>query len=126
MTDASDESREAPSPEAAWIPFEGGASLGATGTEGGVIVRDDEHPLGARVTLERGGAIGSYAITCGVYGWMVHTCSSSDRAAAEAAFEVIEAELAAILDAIPCADEMESDRYDEVVAMIGAFVDRHP
>jgi hypothetical protein len=126
MTDRPGEDREASLPEAAWGPFEGGASLGAAGTEGGVIVRDDEHPLGARVTLERGGVIGAYAITCGVYGWMVHTCFFGDRAAAEAAFEVIEAELAAILRAIPDADEMESERSDEVVAMISAFVDRHP
>jgi len=44
------------------------------GSEGGVIVRDEEHALGARITLETGCGIAPYAITCGIYGWMMHTC----------------------------------------------------
>ena len=57
----------------AWHPFEDGASIGQAGSEGGVIVRDDEHPWGARITLERDGGFAPFALTCGIYGWMVHT-----------------------------------------------------
>ena len=42
-------------------------------SEGGVILRELEHPDGARIALERGGAVSPFAITCGIYGWMVHT-----------------------------------------------------
>lgn len=54
-----------------WIPFENGTTVGTTGSEGGTILRDELHPDGARITLER--TASQFAITCGVYGWMVHT-----------------------------------------------------
>ena len=37
---------------AGWIPAENGATLGHTGSEGGVIGMDEEHTDGARITLE--------------------------------------------------------------------------
>jgi hypothetical protein len=40
-----------------WTPFENGTSLGATGSEGGTILRDELHPDGARITLERTGSV---------------------------------------------------------------------
>ena len=54
-----------------WLPFENGTTIGATGSEGGVILRDELHPHGARITLEQTST--GFAITCGIYGWMVHT-----------------------------------------------------
>ena len=51
-----------------WIAFENGSSIGATGSEGGTILRDELHPAGSRITLERTAT--RFAITCGVYGWM--------------------------------------------------------
>ena len=56
-----------------WSPFEGGRSMGLVGSEAGVIVLDDELADGARITIERNCQSAPYAITCGVYGWMVHT-----------------------------------------------------
>jgi hypothetical protein len=57
-----------------WLAFASGSTLGATGSEGGRIARDEEHVAGARVTLE---ALDSepetFAVTCGVYGLFVHT-----------------------------------------------------
>ncbi|MCP3856235.1 MAG: hypothetical protein GY745_13965 [Actinomycetia bacterium] len=49
-----------------------------------MIVLDEEHVDGARITPERD-AHAPWSITCGVYGWMVHTrfFSSQDEAAAE-------------------------------------------
>ena len=48
---------------------------------------DEEHPLGARVTLEEGGTTAPWSITCGLYGSMVHTafCASEDEARAKLA-----------------------------------------
>ena len=56
-----------------WYTFNRGATLGTEGSERGVIVTDEEHALGARLTLERGTQTAPFAITCGVYGWLVHT-----------------------------------------------------
>lgn len=48
-----------------WYSFDEGRSIGLRGTEEGVIIRDDEHPEGARITLERDGRT-PFAITCGI------------------------------------------------------------
>ena len=46
-----------------WAAFNDGKSLGTSGSEGGTIRRDDEHDLGARVTLEEGGSVAPWSIT---------------------------------------------------------------
>jgi hypothetical protein len=56
-----------------WLPLENGGTLGQTGSEEGTIVRDQEHPLGARISLERDCRVAPFAITFGIYGWMLHT-----------------------------------------------------
>lgn len=39
----------------------------------GKILKDEEHPMGARVTLEDKGHVAPFAITLGIYGRMFHT-----------------------------------------------------
>jgi hypothetical protein len=39
-----------------WQPFDNGATVGQRGSEDGVTLRDEEHDLGARITLERDAA----------------------------------------------------------------------
>ena len=56
-----------------WHLSEDGATLGQAGSEEGIVVRDEEHSLGARITLEREASIAPFAITCGIYGCMMHT-----------------------------------------------------
>jgi len=68
-----------------WHPFENGSTIGQPGSEQGVTVRDEEHSLGARITLERAAGSAPFAITCGIYGWMLHTrfFGSEDEANAQ-------------------------------------------
>ena len=49
---------------------------GATGSEGGIVLYDEEYKESCRITLEK--CENYYAITCGVYGAMVHTAFSDD------------------------------------------------
>jgi hypothetical protein len=77
-----------------WHAFGDGRSTGTKGSEGGTIVLDEEHPGGARITLEQGGHTAPWAITCGVYGLMVHTRFFADRSTAEAEYEAMKRPLA--------------------------------
>lgn len=48
---------------------------GDVGSEGGEVILDEEYKASCRITLEK--CKRYYAITCGVYGAMVHTAFSN-------------------------------------------------
>jgi hypothetical protein len=109
-----------------WAPFDDGVSLGEDGSEGGVILREDEYRGDARITLERTGRA-AFAITCGVYGWMVHTRFFSTLEEAQREYAAMQPELAAIADSLPFTTDPNLDaKMGAVSAMMGRFVDEFP
>jgi hypothetical protein len=110
----------------AWNDFNQGKSIGTRGSENGLVLRDEEHESGARVTFEQGGYTAPFSITCGIYGWMMHTCFFSIQHDAEVAFGVIKDELVEILKIIPFdSDPDMENKTNEVIQEIGRFVNRH-
>jgi hypothetical protein len=111
---------EPPAPPA-WTAFEDGASIGQPGTEGGVIVRDDDHPWGARITLERSADAVAFAITCGIYGWMMHSRWLPTLEQAESEFAQMRDAISAILEMIPLSSNPQAD---EKMRAAGDAMDR--
>ncbi len=110
-----------------WEPFDAGATIGQEGSECGDIVRDEEHLRGARITLERDTPTAPFAITCGVYGWMVHTRSFPTEADAVSQFEAMKGALTEIIAAIPSADVPEADvRMGSVSEALSLFIQQYP
>src|SRR5215471_20119996 len=111
----------------AWYPFDQGSTIGQSGSEDGVIVRDDEHPVGARITLERNAPTAPFTITCGIYGWMVHTRFFRAEAESDAEYESMRDALASILDVVPEVSEVEEDeKVNRVDQAITAFLEQFP
>lgn len=109
-----------------WYPFEAGSTIGKTGSENGIILHDEEYRGGARITLERDGYT-PFAITCGIYGWMVHTRFFATEQKADEAFEVMKVELARLVDLIPSRTDPEvSTRTSEVGEAIRVFIESFP
>lgn len=81
-----------------WSFFDSGKTIGTIGSEEGVIIRDEEHSEGARLTLESDGVTAPYSITSGVYGVFFHTTFVSSRDKAESIFEEMKAEIGGYLD----------------------------
>jgi hypothetical protein len=107
-----------------WRQFNKGQSIGGRGSESGIIIRDEEHDDGARVTLERGG-YKPFSITCGIYGWMVHTAFFASEHDAQKTFERMKIEIENILRLIPMVDDSEADAKSGVVSKaIAAFVSK--
>ncbi len=110
------------------MPYDKGRSLGLRGSESGPVIRDDEHPDGTRITLESNLSRVSFlarAITCGIYGWMVHTRFFDKESDADVAYDAMRLELAQILPLIPYLDDPEFDaRMEHVTTAIAAFVER--
>lgn len=78
-----------------WKPFENGTSIGKTGTENGTILADEECEGYGRITLE---TCPKYdAVTCGVYGSMVHT-AFSDKEHSKQMYQSLKAELMAFFE----------------------------
>jgi hypothetical protein len=110
-----------------WDSIEQGATIGTQGSEGGVIERDEEHAGGARITVERGGGIAPYSITCGVYGWMCHTRFFGSRDEANRECDEMKEALGDILSRIPLQSDPEADeKCDRVADAIQEFVARFP
>jgi hypothetical protein len=104
-----------------WQLYADGACIGKRGSEGGEIIRDDEHADGARITLEKATLMRvPFAITCGIYGWMVHTRFFADEVSAFHAYDEMKIALADILHLI--ADEQTERATDA----LEAFVERFP
>ena len=81
-----------------WYPAEQGQTIGQTGSENGRILADEEYRSSCRITLEEGGYIAPYSITCGIYGRMVHTVFARDRSEAEENYAQIKQELSFAID----------------------------
>jgi hypothetical protein len=107
-----------------WSLFNDGESVGTGGAESGIIQRDEEHELGARITLERGGSIAPWSITCGIYGWMFHTRFFSAEDESNREFDLMKAGLAEILAIIPTVAESTDEKMSAVSTAIEAFVKR--
>ncbi|MGB8029616.1 MAG: hypothetical protein WCF30_08110 [Terracidiphilus sp.] len=107
-----------------WRPFEDSATLGFPGSEEGIVVRDEEHFLGARITLERATSVAPFAITCGIYGWMMHTCFLGSEAEAESQYDLMKDSLSALLEAAEQTADVDGGRQvlmDGIEKFVGEY-----
>ena len=87
----------------------------------------EKHGAGARITLESDGQTSPFAITCGIYGGVVHTSFFGTESEAQVEFESVRAELSRIICAIPLPADPEVDSKSRVVSeSISEFVEMFP
>ncbi len=111
----------------AWEQFEHGTTIGQRGSEHGIIVRDDEYQQQARITLERDGMAAPFTITCGIYGWMFHTCFFATRVQADTTYDQMRDALAAIVEHMTRTNDPHQDENSQAVtAAITQFVEQFP
>ena len=106
-----------------WYPMDKGRTLGTVGSEKGTILQDEEHAQGARITLEQC-KYPPFAITCGIYGWLVHTAFAASKEEAQRQFAALTERLEGILRIIPHVDDPELEvKSDKVCEALGTFVE---
>jgi hypothetical protein len=93
-----------------WYRYDDGKTLGTTGSESGVILMDEEHSLGARITLEES-KFPPYGITCGIYGCMVHTTFAGSRQEAQETYAAMKKRLGRFLEELAAMPEEEAMKY---------------
>jgi hypothetical protein len=110
-----------------WRDFNNGRSIGARGSEDGLVLADEEHPFGARITLEENCPSAPATITCGISGWMVHTRFFSSSTEAIDEFKRMKRSLSKILDSLPERDDPDGEqKCDDVSRFIDQFVKEYP
>ncbi len=98
-----------------WVEYDNGKTIGQTGSENGTILKDEEHELGARITLEKDGHT-PFGITCGLYGSMVHTAFASSLEEAETMYEAMKSRLDDLLH-----EKDEAAYYNGIEAFVANF-----
>lgn len=103
-----------------WTLYQDGRTIGDIGMEGGVILRDEEHAGGARLTLKRGAVYSS--VSCSIYGWLEHTRFFGTISDADRDFMMMRYELDKVLE------EIQSAGVDSIQCWetISEFVRRFP
>jgi len=86
------------------------------------MVRDEEYSLGARISLERDCRAAPFAITCGIYGWMLHTRFFSSKFEAETQYEAMKSALAVLLEVAAKTAEIDGGRQ-VLMAGVSKFVE---
>lgn len=110
-----------------WVEFDGRSTIGLRGSEEGTTIKDEEHPLGARITLERDTRTSPYSITCGIYGWIVHTRFFGSGLEASQSYEEMKLAITEILSTSAAqSDEDNLQKTHHVSDTIDAFVKRFP
>ncbi len=103
-----------------WSAYNHGRSIGKTSAEGGLIMRDEEHPGGARITFKRGS--GYISVSCYLYGWMDHTRFFGTASDAQREYVAMKAALLTVLDVI----NTENVKDIKIWEAISEFVRRFP
>jgi hypothetical protein len=89
--------------------MDNGKTIGTRGSEDGVIVLDEEHTSGARISLEQGCSNAPWTVTCGIYGGFLHTAFASSEAEGRAKYAAMKPDLEDIM-----AEEDNEARYNKM------------
>ena len=81
-----------------WSDYKKSKSIWERLFGGPVILKDEEHISGARVTLEQKRGSIPFEITCGVYGTFFHTVFSSSQSEAEEKYDKIKSEISRLFE----------------------------
>ena len=103
-----------------WKPYNKGRSIGMKGSEGSKVVRDEEHPLGARMTIKQGQDYVS--VSCSIAGKIDHTRFFKEMKAAEKEYKTMQKEMDAVLGVISSARSADIKVWEA----ISIFVTRFP
>lgn len=102
-----------------WIEYDGGKSLGQTGAEGGVILRDEENKLGARITIKRGKDYVS--VSCNIYGRIDHTRFFATVSDAQREYLMMKSFLSQMLITIQSAEANDIKVWEAISEFVRRF-----
>lgn len=102
-----------------WFAYNEGITIGAKGPEGDVILMDEAHPIGARVTIKEGAQYVS--VSCNIYNWINHTRFFSTVTEAKREFEIMKDALLQIIDLLAAKEINKIKVWEEISNFVRRF-----
>jgi hypothetical protein len=102
-----------------WFAYDDGRSIGSKGAEGGVILSDEEHEAGARVTLKHGSSY--ISVSCNVYGWIDHTRFFSSVSEAQREYVLMKSSLGNMVENILLAGKSDLKMWEAIAEFVRRF-----
>ena len=102
-----------------WIVYDDGNSIGKTGAEGGVILIDEKHESGGRMTVKQTKAFVSVA--CHIYGWIDHTRFFASISDAKREYAVMQSSMTHMLENILAAGKDEIKMWEAIAEFVRKF-----
>jgi hypothetical protein len=102
-----------------WKPFNHGRTVGLTSPEGGVIVRDEEHPLGVRIILKE--AKEYISISCNIVSRIDHSRFFRKMSDAQHEYDVMKAELVRVAQIISAARSSDVKSWEAIAGFVSKF-----
>ncbi|WP_439152574.1 hypothetical protein [Winogradskyella sp.] len=95
-----------------WISFDDGKTIGTKGSENGLIISDEEHLNGARITLEEKAFDAPYAITFGIYGVLFHTNFLDNLEKSKAKYNLLKKKIESIIEHLSIEEKERKDNWE--------------
>jgi hypothetical protein len=102
-----------------WQPYNQGRSIGVKGSEGSKVVRDEEHPLGARMTIKQGRDYVS--VSCSISGKIDHTRFFKEMRTAEREYSTMQRELARVMSSVSSAKAADIKVWEAISEFVARF-----
>jgi hypothetical protein len=102
-----------------WFAYKNGQSIGKSGAEGGVILRDEEHHRGARITLKRGDSY--ISVSCNIYGRIDHTRFFGSLAEAQREYVLMKSSLGHMIENVLSPDAKDIKIWEEISKFVRRF-----
>lgn len=102
-----------------WQPYNHGRTIGVQSSAGGKITVDEEHPLGARITIKQGNDF--VAVSSLISGKIDHTRFFNDMKAAKHEYQIMQKELGKIVDSIASAKTADIKMWEAISGYVTRF-----
>jgi len=102
-----------------WFAYADGETIGSVSAEGGVILRDEGHEAGARLTLKRGSNYVS--VSCSISGWMDHTRFFGTVTEAQREYLLMKPSLSNMVENILSAGESDLKMWEAIADFVRRF-----
>jgi hypothetical protein len=102
-----------------WSAYDDGQSIGTKSAEGGVILFDEEHPVGARITLRRDSRY--ISVSANIYGWMDHTRFFTMDEDAQREYKAMKSALSKVLTLIQTDDAKDIKIWEAISEFVRRF-----